>query len=154
MSNSIRVSSSTEYVIEVNDKGDAIVFDPGDPSFALKVMHAYECVQSLAEEYEKRRDAISNRPDEPMNDIVTRNQYDLAQLADEFYRNAREAMDGFLGEGGCQMIFGDKNWFTMFDDLAEQMGPHFKTMDVNLNKIYTKAVQKHAPNRATRRAMK
>lgn len=154
MSNSIRVKSSTEYVIEVNDKGDIITFEPTDPNFALKVMCAYERVQELVQEYEKRHDEIKNRPDEPMNEYITKNQYDLALLADEFYRNAREAMDGFLGEGGCQKIFGDKNWVTMFEDLAEQMKPHFKAMNVRINDIYTKAVQKHAPNREARRAMK
>lgn len=154
MANSIRVHSSTEYVIEVNDNGDTIVFDPGDPDFANKIIKAYERVQALHEEFEKRQEEINRQPDEPLNDLFTKNQYELIQLTKEFYKKAREAMDGFLGEGGCQKIFGDKNWITMFDDLAEQMEPHFKAMNVNLHNLYSKAVQKHAPNRAARRAMK
>ena len=31
----------------------------------------------------------------------------------------RAAFDEFLGRGGCQKIFGDTNYMTMYDDLLE-----------------------------------
>ena len=40
---------------------------------------------------------------------------------DNAFKDMRKAMDLFLGEGGCQKIFGDQNYLEMFDDLFEEL---------------------------------
>lgn len=152
--NSIRVRSKTEYVIEVNDQGETISFDVQDTGLASKLMRTFEKIDALTKEYEDKAKEIDARPDEPYNEYITKNQLDGAKLIEEFYIDARQVMDSFLGEGACQKIFGDKNYFDMFNDLTEQLEPHFKKIGISAEAIRTNAAKKHAPNRAQRRAMR
>jgi len=173
MANSIRVKSASEYTIEVNDQGETICFDMSDTSLTSKVCRMFEKIDCLTEEYKAKEAAVIATPDETYKSIdkeekneetgeteitskalITKNQYEKAKLIDEFYTDARAVMDTFLGAGACQKIFGDKNYLSMFDDLTEQLEPHFKKMGINAEKLKTSAVQKYAPNRATRRALK
>ncbi len=152
--NSIRIKSESEYIIEVNDKGECISFDTQDTSLTGRLMKAFEKIDSLTKEYEDKAAEIDARPDEPLNEFITKNQYDGAQLIDSFYIEARTTMDLFLGAGACQKIFGDKNYINMFNDLIEQLKPHFEQIGINAEKLKTSAVNKHMPNRETRRALK
>lgn len=154
MSNSIRVRSESEYIIEVNDLGQTISFDAQDTGLTGKLMRTYEKIDALTKEYEEKAAGIDARPDEPMNEYITRNQYDGAQMIDSFYSEARTTMDLFLGAGACQKIFGDKNYLNMFNDLTTQLEPHFKQMGINAESLKTSAVKKHAPNREQRRTLK
>lgn len=168
MANSIRVKSASEYIIEVNDKGDTISFDMADTSLTSKVCKMFERVEALSKEYEKKAAEIDQRDDKPHscfdfvgNDgeiesktLITQNQYDKVELIDSFYIEARAAVEVLLGVGACQKIFGSKNYFEMFDDLAEQLAPHFEKIGVSYNKLKHSAAQKHAPNRAARRVLK
>jgi len=36
------------------------------------------------------------------------------------FKKMRLAMDKFLGEGACQKIYGDRNYYEMFDDLLNE----------------------------------
>lgn len=166
----IRVSSSTEYTIEVNDKGETISFDTADTSLTPRLFKMYEEVDRITREYEARGREIDARPDKPAQTaqlpdpenpgqfitkvLITQNQYDGTKLVDDFYQEARGALDQFLGDGACQKIFGSKNYMTMFDDLLEQLGPEFKQMGINAEDIKKSAAKKHAPNREARRALK
>lgn len=168
MPNSIRVRSNTEYVIEVNDNGDTISFDTADTSLTSRMVSAFERINQLEKEFQEKAKAIDARQDEPYSTIeninadgeventtlVTKNQYDGAKLIDEYYTASRAALDTFLGYGACQKIFGGKNYYSMFDDLSEQLKPHFEKIGIDAQKLKTNAVEKHAPNRKTRRAMK
>lgn len=149
----MRVKSSGEYVIEVNDNGDTISFDPTDISMRSRLIGSFEKIDALAKTYDQKAAAIDARPDEPLNDFVTRNQRDHAELMDEYYMAARKVLDDFLGEGACQKIFGERNWITMFQDLAEQLEPHLKAMGVNAEKIMAETAKKYAPNLAARRVL-
>ncbi len=154
MENKIRVQSQGEYIIEVNDCGDTISLDPTDITLTSKLMKSFERIDELTKDYEARAKAIDARPDEPMNEFISKNQFEGTNLINEFYGEARKALDGFLGADACQKIFGDKNWLTMFDDLTVQLEPHLKAIGVNAEKIRTAAAQKYAPNREARRALK
>lgn len=166
--NSIRVRSAAEYRIEVNDKGDEIVFDMTDTSLASKMQKMFEEVDRLNAEFEARAKEIEARPDEPYSCVkvkdpetgdevervvLTRNQYDGAQLIDELYQRSRLALDMFMGAGACQKIFGDKNYEGMFLDLIEQLQPHFEAMGLNMAELKHTGAAKHKPNREQRRSM-
>ena len=166
---SIRVHSKSEYTIEVNDNGDVITFDVTDTSLTSKYVNAFEKLDGFVKKYEADVTAIDKRKDEPYkttetkdyvtgeietNTLITKNQYDIAILTDQFYKDSRIAMDGFLGRGACQKIFGDKNYFNMFNDLSEQLAPHLKKMGIEAEKLKTTALKKYAPNREQHRALK
>lgn len=146
---SIRVKSATLYEIEVNCKGDTISFDPNDITLTSRLMKAFDKIDRLTADYEAKALEIDARPDEPLNEFVTRNQYDGVNLINDMYTEARAALDGFLGVGACQKIFGDANYLTMFDDLKEQLEPHFKAIGISAAKLREGAVAKYAPKSKT-----
>jgi hypothetical protein len=169
MENSIRVRSATEYVIEVNDNGDTISFDTSDAGLTSRLAKVLDKLNVLVREYEAKAAEIKAQPDEPRNSVpvfnsetggketktlITKNQYETSELIGRFYTQARAAMDLFLGEGACQKIFGDKNYYNMFNDLTAQLEPHFQRMGINAQKLRETGVKKHAPNRQQRRVLK
>lgn len=154
---SIRVRSESEYVIEVNDKGETISFDLLDNNLVLRAMEAFKQIDELFKEYEGREAELDNQEEEVYLDgeiTIPKGFKTGCELMDEVYTKARAAMDLFLGEGACQKIFGDKNTPDMFEVLTEELSPHLEKMGINAQRIKTKALQKHGPNRAQRRAMK
>ena len=165
--NSIRVKSQAEYSIEVNDAGDTISFDMTDTGLTSRLFKMYEDIESITKECEARVAALGDGPDEALHTamlpgedgelqervLITKHQYETAKLLDDYYKDARGAMDVFLGHGACQKIFGDKNYTRMFDDLLGQLKPHFDKMGLKAEDIKKSAAKKHAPNRAQRRAL-
>jgi hypothetical protein len=166
---SIRIKSETEYVIEVNDNGDTISFDVADTGLASRMAKTFEKIEEITKDYEAKAAEIDARPDEPYittntvntdsgeietTTIITKNQYDGSKLIDQMYVDARATLDLFLGNGACQKIFGDKNYYGMFNDLSEQMKPHFEAMGINAEKLKQTGVAKYCPNRGQHKAMK
>ena len=173
----IRVKSSTEHRIPIQQETqpgkwetiDYLVFDTTDTSLTTRLFTMYEAIDALTAKAEAEAKAIDARPDEPFKTmpwpnpetgeaeekvLITKNQYDGAQLIDQFYKDARLALDTFLGKGACQKIFGDKNYANMFNDLLEQLQPEFEKMGLNPDAVKHTAAAKHKPNRAQRRALK
>lgn len=157
--NRIGLAPSNEYRIYVNDDNEYISFDLDDSRLTTRFMRTIENLNALESEYSAKAAAIEKRSDKPRIAIsddtsITQNQYDVAMLADKLYEDSRRVFDEFLGAGACQKIFGDRNWYTMFDDLLEQLEPHFKKMGLSAAKIRKNIAEKYAPNRAARRALK
>ena len=158
--NSIRVRSESEYVIEVNDKGETISFDITDPGLATRAFEAFEKVDQLFEKFQAKAEEIDKMPDEDIqtsfeNEVrISKKLKEGSLLLQDLYPEARAAMDTFLGEGACQKIFGDKNFSMMFDQLTEQLKPHLDKMGLNAKKIQDDVMKKHGPNRRQRRALK
>lgn len=159
----IRVKSSSIYTIEVNDNGDTIEFDISDTGLATRMVRTFDKVNNLVDEYQEKAKEIDSRPDEPFKKaivygkekvLITKNKYDSAAMIDELYQKSRETLDSFLGEGACQKIFGNSNYYNMFDDLAEQLKPHFEKMGINSKNLKAKIVNKYSPNRESKRALK
>lgn len=158
--NKIRVHSKTEYVIEVNDRGETISFDLEDTGITSKLFKMYEALDKLKDKYLTQAQELDKRPDEPYKTLdeespidgttvqkvlITKNQYEGTQMIDQFYSDARHALDQFLGDGACQKIFGATNYKTMFEDLLEQLAPEFKKMGINTDLIKASAAKKHGP---------
>ena len=53
-------------------------------------------------------------------------------------------MDAFLGAGACQKIFGDRNYVEMYDDLFDQLAPHFEKMKLNSEGITARIKAKYS----------
>lgn len=126
------------YILEVNDKGDTIEFDLTDISLPERIIEASELIRKLDKEYQ-----------EEYKKIVVENGTDLSskiiKLEKEQCKKMRNAFDMFLGEGSCQKIFGNKNYYGMFPELFDALEPHFKKMEIKQKKARQKLVEKYLP---------
>ncbi len=158
--NSIRVHSQSEYVIEVNDAGETITFDLADTGLGSRLFKMLEQIDQLTERYKglaQDMDAEPDAPSElpvPASGAITRRQVQAAVLIDEFYIEARVAMDTFFGAGACQKIFADRNYFDMFADLLEQLKPHFEKMGLNADGIKARTIGKYKPSKTSGKVLK
>ena len=140
----IRVKKEHEYVIEVNDEGDTISFNPEDPELMLRFDNALQKIKKFQNELKIKQQILSKKQDEETDTYLTKNQREEALLWRETFTKMREAMDEFLGKGACQKIFGDSNYISMFDDLLEQLEPHFKKLNLNAERMKTEITKKYA----------
>ena len=118
----LRIQRKDLYEIQVNDNGDTIVFQLGDLTLADKLNQAYEGIRKVQEELRQKILIINKKKDfKPKNSIITNNQLAVSKAQKEAFLKMRKAIDLFLGEGGCQKVFGDDNYNEMFNDLFEAL---------------------------------
>lgn len=141
----IRIKSKNEYVIEVNDTGDTISFDLTDPELMLKFDRAFNKVKEIEKVYHQKEKEISEREiqDEIVEGILTNTEREIQEFAVKCFKDMRNAFDEFLGKNGCQKIFGDKNYVSMYDDLIEALEPHFEKMGLNAKKLKNEVIDKY-----------
>ena len=143
MKNKLRVYKKNEYVIEVNDNGDTISFNIEDPSLPLRAEKAYEDIQKLTENMKTELFIVSKRDDVKGNKILSKNEKETLEIYNKAFNDMRKAMDGFLGKGACQKIFGDTNYLTMYDDLFEQLTPHFENIGMSIGSLIESIKKKY-----------
>lgn len=148
--NRIRVKSNTRYDIEVNDKGEFISFDLNDPSLPFRFNEAFNKTRKRLEEMQKEIAKIESRQDRTSNKyIFSKNEAEKAKVTKSGYEDMREIMDVFLGTGACQKIFGDDNWYSMFNDLMDALEPEFEKMGVSHKATAQRIEQKYKDNDGT-----
>lgn len=137
---SIRIKKDDVYRIEVNDKGEYIEFDLLDIELPMKCLNASRELKKHSNFYKQRIKAIQNQyKDDQELLFINKHKADM-----DFCRKMREVFDGFLGEGACQKIFGNVNRIGMFDELFEQLNPHFEKMQINVEKIKDIIIDKYS----------
>lgn len=139
----LRVAKKNEYVIEVNDKGETISFNPDDPELMLKCDNALQKVKKFETEMKIEEQIIDKKQDEKTNYLLSKNDRAKAELLAKTFKKMREAVDEFLGKNACQKIFGDTNYIGMFEDLFEQLEPHFIALKLNAEKLKEEIVNKY-----------
>lgn len=143
--NQLRIKRSSIYTIEVNDKGETIQFDLEDLELPFKLDEAYRKVNKIANAVKAKRLIIEKKEDIKSPDgIMSSREREIMLLYKESFKQMREAMDCFLGEGGCQKIFGDVNYLTMYDDLLEELKPHIKKMNLNVGSVIERIEKKYS----------
>lgn len=149
--NSLRIKNKDVYKIEVNDRGEYIEFDLNDIGLQVKCYETIEKMQELEKEAEKKEAELSTRMSAEKMDFIEANKLST-QLQNETFTNARKIMDNFLGEGACQKIFGDRNYFEMFDDLFDELSrkrpelggkSHFDKMGFKAQNINQRIMNKY-----------
>lgn len=130
------------YEIEVNDKGETIVFDTEDIDLPFKFNDAYLKVEELTKEL-SRKEALIDKQKESAHGLVSNKDEKRRQLYKEFYRQMRAAMDELLGEGGIQKIFGDRNYPDMYNDLFDALKPHFEKIGISTQNAVERIEQKY-----------
>ena len=77
---------------------------------------------------------------------------ELTTIEDSMFKEMRYAMDKFLGEGACQKIFGNRNYYTMFDDLLKELTKkrpelnnksHFDMLELNAKSVNDRIMNKY-----------
>lgn len=140
----IRLGSKTKVSIEVNDQGETISFDFGDPSFLNNAQTMMTEAERIEKEFTELGNFLEDYTEEEATDkMMDENMIALGEGFTRFYKELRETMDIFLGVGASQKIFGDDNYFTMFDDLFEAIEPYLDK-GANLQKAEIKNAKKEA----------
>lgn len=125
----IRVISSNLYTIEVNEEGETIALDLTDLNLFTNLKSTFTRLDTLGNNFTKGMQKIEKVDESKMHDnYTTEKENQQIELLNQFYQDSRQTLDGFLGEGACQKIFGNHNFITMFDDLAKALEPCFMDM--------------------------
>lgn len=149
--NSLRIKNKDVYKIEVNDRGEYIEFDLNDIGLQVKCYEALEKMQNLEKETEEKEIELKKKAEAEKMGLIEINKLST-QLQNEMFNKARKIMDNFLGEGACQKIFGDKNYFEMFDDLFDELSrkrpelggkSHFDKMGFKAQNINQRIMNKY-----------
>ena len=117
------------YRLQINDTDDYIEFDLTDIGLPEKILNASDNIFKIDSDYQKKIKEI----DENCTDEVENLRQKLKLEKDKCIEMRKE-FDSFLGEGACQKIFGDANYYGMFLQLFEALEPHFEKMKIKLKK--------------------
>lgn len=138
--NKIRIQNKHQYVIEVNDDGDTISFNVDDPTLPLKFDNAMMRLDAVQQNLKAEEQIIKKKEDKETKGILSQNTRKLLEAEVKACNDLRDVFDEFLGEGACKKIFGDANYLGMFQELMEQLEPHFAIMKLDAEH-YKKAVE-------------
>lgn len=120
--NKLRVEKKNTYTIEVNDNGETIEFDLADIELPFKLQRAYDGIKKAQTQLKGKIAIIEKQQDRKDNKhLMSKNEEEMLKAWKQTFIDMRKAMDEFLGDGGCQKIFGDSNYLEMFDDLFDEL---------------------------------
>ena len=126
------------YRLQINDTDDYIEFDLTDIGLPEKILNASDNIFKIDSDYQKKiKEIINNNQDEGQR--IRK----LINLEKEKSLAMRKEFDSFLGEGSCQKIFGNANYYGMYLQLFEALEPHFKKMEIKLKKGKEKLAKKY-----------
>lgn len=129
------------YRLQINDTEDYIEFDLTDISLPERVMNAADNIAKMDNDYQREKQEIINNNQDEEQRIRK-----LINLEKEKSLAMRKEFDSFLGEGSCQKIFGNANYYGMYLQLFEALEPHFKKMEIKLKKGKEKLAKKYLNN--------
>lgn len=141
----LRIEKKDTYIIEVNDAGETIEFDLVDISLPMRFNKAYlEVEKSLR--WLEGQIALKDKEasDSEKVGLLTKGEEKLLKAWDKAFKDMRKAMDNFLGEGGCQKVFGDRNYLEMWSDLFDALEPHIEKMGIRNEDIKNRIKAKYS----------
>lgn len=139
----IKRDRSDFYILEVNDKGDTIQFDLTDISLPEKILKASEELKNIDDDY--KNNILQIDKEEMSKEEKARK---VIEIDKNFSIKSRKIMDSFLGDGACQKIFGDANYYGMYIELFDQLEPHFEKMVIKSQKAKQRLVEKYKPQKS------
>lgn len=149
MENQVRIKRKDEdlYRINIADDGTEIVFDLADIGLAIKANKAFNDVEANRQRAVSRVNAVEKKyVNQQMNEKLQKQKdNEILEVYRDMFANNRRIMDKFFGlEGAMQKLFGDSNYLDMYEDLFEQLEPHFKKMEINLEKVKARIENKYS----------
>lgn len=141
----LRIEKRDIYTIEVNDDGETIEFDLADIELPFKIARAQKAVNDTITALKGELVIINKRKDKKLKgELMTANEAAIFEAYSKAYKEMRAAVDLLIGEGGCQKIFGDRNYIEMFNDLFDALKPHFKKMKVGADTLTRRIKEKYS----------
>jgi hypothetical protein len=104
-------------------------FNPNDVSVAKRVFALQNTIQDKFKEYEERYKDVQN-------------EQDGITLLDETIQYFRGVIDEIFGAGTSQILFGDCNTFSMFEDFFNGITPYYTKASKDRVQKYKKATKK------------
>lgn len=146
--NKIRIKRAEEdlYKINIDDDGTEIVFDLADISLPIKCDTAFRKVESNQNSALSQIKVIKNKyANQKMNEKLESQQAtEIAKVYQDMFKKNRDIMDELFGlKGAMQHLFGDSNYLDMYNDLFEQLKPHFDKMELNVDSIKKRISKKY-----------
>ena len=141
----LELAHSGLYEIEVNDNGDTIVLDAEDIELPLKLNKMLEDCEK-AEKKAILQSKVIDKKKVEQKGLITNHDEEYVKLYKQAYTELRKAIDGFLGEGACQKIFGRRNYLSMWKDLMEALNPHLQKIGALQNNTKDIIAQKYGNN--------
>ena len=135
----LRIQRNNLYIIEVNDEGDTITIDIEDVELPLKYQRMMEKIQKLQQQV-KGKTYIQDKNKKDGDFVFNKKEVESLEEISDVYKQMRSALDKFFGDGACQKIFGDVNYWGMFEDLFEQLEPHFKNLNLKAD-TFSKSIK-------------
>lgn len=125
--------------IQVNEEGDFIEIDLMDIELPFKVDKTRKelirqnsifnnMIRSLEKQYKDNENLLRTK------------EYE-AEV--NYCKKCREVLDGLLGNGACQKIFGDTNRYAMFDDYFEQLSEVLDNLQLDIKAIKESLINKY-----------
>ena len=146
----IQIKRNNVYKIDILDDEDktkgTIEFDVEDIGLSFKCLKSLEAIEKLKETARLKEYSILKKQDQP-GDYISKNEEAILNLWQETFNEMRNAMDIFLGDGACTLIFGDRNYPTMFEDLMEQLMPHIDKMGISFENVKDRIAKKYSINK-------
>lgn len=127
------------YILEVNDNGDTVEFDLTDISLPEKICIASDNIARISKEHDEEMLKLQDEKDEY---VATKKGIEIEK---EKCAQMRKEFDSFMGEGACNKIFGDTNYYGMFLQLFDALEPHFEKMQIKKQKAMDKLRDKYLP---------
>lgn len=125
----LQIAHSGLYEIEVNDNGETIIIDAEDIELPLKLNKMIEDCEKIDKQTKLQLKVIEKK-EVKQKGVITNIDEEYVKLYRKSYGELRKAIDGFLGAGACQKIFGDRNYLSMWQDLLEALNPHLQKISV------------------------
>lgn len=139
----LELNQSHLYEVEVNDNGDTIVFNREDITFPLKIQKMYEDCEKLEKETKLKLKAIEKKPNTKKGYLGTRD-IEFLNLTNKTFGKMRTIMDGVLGKGACQKIFGDTNYLSMYEDLMDALNPILEEIGLKDKSVKEAVIEKYS----------
>lgn len=164
---SIKLINKNIYTVDIKDEDDNIIhtlkFHINDANFPIIMMEAYDKARKVMTQLEEKEEELKQKiKDEGNTEVpvienitvenienadvpLTPAMREFYMLEAQVFQELREIMDGFLGKGTCQAIFGDYNDKDLFSDFLEGLLPEFEKMGVKIIDIQKNMYKKYAP---------
>lgn len=144
--NTLKIGLKDENGVEKKDeKGNLVYleFDLEDIELPLKFNKCEFLIRKAQQDLKWDFLIIDKRQDVKGKMLLSKNEEDKIKATKKYYKTMEEAMDLFLGKGGVQKIFGERRYYSMFEDLAEMLEPILPKLKVNKDNIIKQIKDKY-----------
>lgn len=132
---------------EGKDTGNHLEFDLEDIELPLRLSECEERHKKNIDYLKKQFVIIDKKEDKKGKKLLSWKEEEKFKLLSEYYKKEMEALDLFLGEGGCKKLLNGRNpYYSMYDDINEMLEPILPKIQIRTEDIKNKIVSKYKIN--------